>query len=121
MSFFSHNRKRVHTNFKNEHLTLRKKLGLNEIYIITNYYYTHFECDRTIGPALCHLKWPFIRGFIFVSIIIIEHGFIFDLISVVYYFIIIADVIFINLPLIFPTYYLQTRSMFNWENHITDK
>ena len=58
----------------------------------------------TIVTKLRYHKWPVIWCFVFVYRIISEHDFISDFIVVVNSFIIFADIIFINLSLIYLTY-----------------
>ena len=75
---------------------------LHHMYVAScGVYYTQFccttlQCDREIGPTLGYNKWANIWRLIFVCSMIIEHDLISDLIFVVNYFTIFADIIFIN-------------------------
>ena len=61
-------------------------IWFNAEYSILNFYRTTIQCYCSNGPTLYYLKCPFIRGFVFEIIIIIEHDFISNFIVVVYSF-----------------------------------
>ena len=77
---------------------------LSYTYIIPICYPTILQYNRAVGPTLCCLKCLVKWSFICESRIIIENDFISEFEVMVYYFIIILGVIFINLRLLSLTY-----------------
>ena len=79
-------------------------IGIDTMYVISNYHWTHWKCDRVICLTLCYLKRYLIWGFIFVRSFIIENYFIPYFELMVYYYSILTSIIFINLCLVLMTY-----------------
>ena len=74
------------------------------MYIITNLYRNILYVYHAIGKTPCYHKWAFIWCFIFVLIVVSEHGFISKCIVMVNLVSIFVDVTFINLRLLLLTY-----------------
>ena len=82
-----------------------------------NLYWTLLYCDFAICPTPYYHKWALIRRLILVYSVIIEHNFTSNFIVVVNSVSIFADVIFINLRLLFLMYQFPIHGMFYWENN----